>query len=343
MGKETGRYQYLDLLRGGGTLAVVLFHTSMPNEPIETITSILFSWCVPAFVMITGALYLRTEKDASLSTMISKATDLLVVLITWSLLYNLVSLSLIEKSFSKAVLLRSIIMILSADTTFCFQFWYLYLSIGLYILIPFIKPWVNKITEFDGATYERELSFFVLLLLSIGIPTFVRVINYEGHVWKDAFVPFSCYAFYLICGHFVHKFGISMRIKWTLSASVIVQLMLCIIWIVMGNSEKAIKLSGYSSVLTWSMVTLLFDIVREKSDKIINTAAGRFLLLIADNSRGIFILHVIMLTLLRKANQHFELIKNGYGFAIAQFIGAVCFSLFIAKLLKKTPIINKVL
>ena len=61
------RSEWLDLLRSMATIAVIVYHCVMPTDLIETLVSFPFSWCVPVFVLITGALFLGTSKGDRLS------------------------------------------------------------------------------------------------------------------------------------------------------------------------------------------------------------------------------------------------------------------------------------
>lgn len=193
------RVEYLDYLRAMATIAVVFYHVGKTGTPLCLITLFL-NWCVPIFVMITGTLFLDKNKQVSEEKMLIKyIPKFLMILLIWGFIYNFISTAIIEKSIDIQVFLKSVIMVVKADTTYCFQFWYLYLVVGLYLIIPLIRPLSDKLMCMEKPSRECKIIFLMLLILTVLAPNIVSILNYEEEIWKGAFEIFFGGGSYIIC------------------------------------------------------------------------------------------------------------------------------------------------
>lgn len=137
------RIFYLDLLKGVSIVFVVLLHvsalglseTNVGNYAWE-VYIIADSFCrftVPVFVMISGALMLDEKKEFKL---IKSVRRLMVPLFLWSFLYALVVIGYQYREVS----LESLQKILRLTFVTPTHNWFLFMLIGLYMMIPLIKP-----------------------------------------------------------------------------------------------------------------------------------------------------------------------------------------------------------
>lgn len=217
----------LEICRAVGTIAVVFYHCGdsgksgiLPFQIIE----IFLNWCVPLFVFITGALFLGDVKRGSAEEMVRKRIPFFLrVIFIWGFIYNVFSLTLIE-GLSAANILKAIMMVVKADTTYCYQFWYLYLLIGLYLLIPILKPWSAAHIGDNRFDNEAVIILCGVLLVSIIIPTGLKIAGASGEtIWKGAFIPFSAYLCYLLSGYALSKFRLPNTIEKVLLITLVAQ------------------------------------------------------------------------------------------------------------------------
>lgn len=97
--KSNQRIVYLDLLRIMATFAVIFLHVTAVevnsfsfsrNWYIATIGDSLVRWSVPVFVMISGALFLNSNKEVTCAEILKKRIPrLLLAYAFWSVLYAL--------------------------------------------------------------------------------------------------------------------------------------------------------------------------------------------------------------------------------------------------------------
>ena len=146
------RTVYVDYLRVSASIAVMILHISGSNWHSSDVNGFVWQtfnffdsmvrWGVPAFVMISGALFLG--RSIPLERMYKKyILRLVAAFCIWSLLYAL----LMEGNLSDRV---------KAVIQGHYHMWYIFMIIGLYMCLPFIKPVVEN---------ERRTRYFLLLAL----------------------------------------------------------------------------------------------------------------------------------------------------------------------------------
>lgn len=133
----------MDALRIVAAVAVILLHASAGyfNCPVSSaqwmVANVYNSatrWCVPVFVMISGAFLL--QKEIPVKLLYTKyIKHLVVLLLSWNAIYNIPRLREFPSSLS--------------DVVACFlspgkiHLWFLYMLIGVYVAIPFLKKIVD--------------------------------------------------------------------------------------------------------------------------------------------------------------------------------------------------------
>lgn len=148
------RVIYFDVLRIVAIFFVVAVHLSaMHWADVDVDSRAWFAfnlycttgkWSVPIFVMISGALFLGRE--VSISTILKKnVARIATVFLFWSGCYALVYLVFRHAPLS---------VVLSQFITGHYHLWFLYMIVGLYLLIPLLRPIVQN---------EMLMRYFLLL------------------------------------------------------------------------------------------------------------------------------------------------------------------------------------
>lgn len=67
------RKEYIVIFRALATIAVVFYHCGAGgSERLDNFVKVIFNWCVPIFLMITGALFLDSQKELTEKIVCSK-------------------------------------------------------------------------------------------------------------------------------------------------------------------------------------------------------------------------------------------------------------------------------
>lgn len=138
--RETERVFYLDYLRIVSVAAMMLLHISAQNwENMELNTPVwmLFGalngatrWCVPVFLMISGALFLNSQRSIRIKRLLlHNVLRVFTAFIFWACIYSFIDF-LNGKLAKEAVL--------SAFSGH-YHMWFLFLIAGLYLVSPLLK------------------------------------------------------------------------------------------------------------------------------------------------------------------------------------------------------------
>ena len=166
------RIVYLDLLRVLATFAVIFLHvcgsellatSHSRNWYIEVAGSGLVHWCVPVFVMISGALFLVPSKNVTYREILTiRIPRLLIAYVFWTVVYYFVFWY--QGEFSIRGLLLS-----------HFHLWFLPMLMGVYLLIPFLRNIANNNTMMN---YALAIWLFFIFVSSFQFLTVIKMMEH---------------------------------------------------------------------------------------------------------------------------------------------------------------------
>lgn len=143
------RFERLDSARWLAAMAVVLLHCASQGLSDESAHGTLawtaanifdsaMRWCVPVFVMISGALLLEPDKAPPLRVFYGRRMARIVLpLIFWTVFYlgwRIVSAQLDDADVPWTAWAKMV-----ADGKPYYHLWYLYMLLGLYLFTPFVR------------------------------------------------------------------------------------------------------------------------------------------------------------------------------------------------------------
>ncbi len=217
MNKPVGKQRtfYYDLLRVLATTAVILIHVSgskfYSGDPLSLSWQVynfydgIARWCVPIFVMISGALFLKAE--VKLEKLFKKnLLRIVTAFIFWSVAYGV---------FEITVKNRSVKFALGDMLVGHYHMWFLFMIAGLYLTVPLLK----KITE-----SQKLVKYFLILSLifSVIIPQGISFVSLFIQSLGDAFNKIIDniglkiavgYSGYFVLGYFLSKAELSSKQK----------------------------------------------------------------------------------------------------------------------------------
>lgn len=133
---------YLSALRSLACFAVIVLHIAAfyidslgqdnGNWKIANAMNAACRWCVPVFVMISGAMLLNKLPEETSQFYLKRAQRVLVPLIVWALFYSVVNKVVCGTSVHRLI----------AQTLLGYPYyhlWYLFMVMGLYLVTPFIS------------------------------------------------------------------------------------------------------------------------------------------------------------------------------------------------------------
>ncbi|WP_409370109.1 acyltransferase [Lysinibacillus sp. 38-6] len=299
------RIQYMDSLRAIAILGVLLLHAATPYVVLydkiadfDWQTGIVYNalsrWCVPIFLMISGALLLG-RKEEPLGTFFKKrANKILLPFIAWSIIYYAWATYMWNPGYSLKEFL-----IMFFNNQIYYHLWYFYALIGIYLLAPVFNIFVNHASK-------QMIGYVVVLWI-----LFYGIFRYYSYIVSNEFTlffPLSEYIGFFLLGYYLANFELSA--KWRSGIYVLGMIgAFETIWRTMALSEQQGQFSGYaysySSPNVIMMSIALFVFVKYwVNRKVANGSyqTSKIVTLIGQTSFGVYLVHAMILD---KVRPHF--------------------------------------
>lgn len=226
--EKNARITYIDTIRLLATIAVVLTHVASihiedlsPNTlewQVHNIYGAVSRWCVPVFVMISGALFLDKGKTWNIEKLYKKNISRIVIsLIAWSLIYAFFQYITLPRY-------HNIISIFGLTIIGHYHLWFLYMILGIYLVLPILKT----ISE------NRNILCYFLLLSLFFVFINPTVIHFSNSILPQQIIAYFDthpyfldalstnyqhltpkvllgYSFYFLLGHYLNTTNISKK------------------------------------------------------------------------------------------------------------------------------------
>jgi len=208
---ESTKIQWMDNLRVIATISVIFLHVSasilyrygrVPSFVwwVGNVFDGSVRYCVPVFVMLSGALLLPRKINVMefyKKRLIRVVLPFLFFACVYFIFAWCYKLTPKEKIYDTMHFSEWIISVLKKGISF--HFWFIYMLLGLYILMPFLGKWVRQFTE-------RQFYYFFgfwLLLLFINIP----ILYFLGNINFFTVQIFNRFAYigYLVLGYYLSE------------------------------------------------------------------------------------------------------------------------------------------
>lgn len=263
--------------------AIVLLHSlfastvyygdamSGADRTAEMAVEHMLMWAVPCFLMVTGALQLDPERTLTTGKLIGYIRRAALALVIFTFLFQVLDYLQGEETTVITGWIRNLFMGRSWP-----HMWYLYLLIGLYLMLPFYK----MITE---RASERQILYLIILLI-----VFVSIIPMlqSAGVECGFYIPTGIiYPVYLFMGFLLHRkklpveYGIGI---FAVCSAVILTLTL------FGSEETSALFSDYASVTVIGQSAGMFIIMDHMTKPL-----GRFAAGLDRCTFGIYLIHMI--------------------------------------------------
>ncbi|MCH5299670.1 MAG: acyltransferase family protein [Ruminococcus sp.] len=220
---KTGRIEYIDILRVISMLCIVMIHVvsqSFEKIPVTgyewstlNVYDSISRWSVPIFVMISGALFLGSNKP--LKVIFHKNISRLITsFVFWSLVYATIEYIRFRKAKSAA----------TQAIAGHYHMWFVIMIIGLYLIVPILR----KIVESKELT---KLFLVLALIFTAVIPTINTVLGFLSFepvttlkgIFTSIVADFNMrlplgYAGYFVLGYTLNKYDISKKLEYIIYA-----------------------------------------------------------------------------------------------------------------------------
>lgn len=297
-----------DLLRIISAFSVVVLHVSGQYLMIYDVGSLPFRlsnflnsisrFGVPIFVMMSGALFLSPTKEITTSKLWRRyILRIFIVYGVWSFAYYVFqSLYFWQFDFWRHGIVRTILgCVYSSD-----HFWFLFMIMGLYAIVPFLRTWVHHASR-------KELDYFVILFVVFQILRETITALTDKTLLLEILdmvkiIELSYYLGYFVLGYILCTHGVSRLIKRCLYCSVPIGILLNFLisdWMSLKNNCYSAGIYDSFGIFTFLQVLAIFVFF---SDGFFHIAWPlkkiRHITGLSKDTLGIYVMHVGLLTYL---------------------------------------------
>ncbi len=345
------RKNYLSYIRAVACFCIVILHAYTMCGMVfkDTLTGnariiinmipYLMMWAVPCFVMVTGALLLDEKKSVDYKKVFRRYIPrVLIALIICCFLFRFLDFWMNKESFSIKLFVEPLYKFYTK--TSWAHLWYLYLIVGLYLLMPAF----SKI-----AKHSSDSEITVLIIIYVCFVSIIPIINkISGTEAAFYITTSSIFPAYLFIGHMIDsgrwKISTFVYILMFLAGLAAIVVLSCIS---IGNEPSAEieSITGFLGSYSFLPVVVfstgafgLFKSIDAKEGFI-----SKILLTIDSCSFGIYLIHLVFLRYIYKCTG--IKITNGNAFILVLGIVVITFilSFLIVWALRKIKVVQKIL
>ena len=327
---------------------------SMPvksfNWQIINIYDSLTRWTVPVFVMISGALHLRPNKNSvnfkeELRQILKKVFRIICAIIFWGVLCNLLNLLTEYFTPNKLITIYSIknIVTLMIFGPAYYHLWFLYMLIGLYLLTPIFRCFVNNCKQ-----EHIEYTLFLFFMIGTCFPFINYILKFSpifnGQTIYFPSVELTGYVGYYIAGYYFANYELKNKTKINIYLLAVLSLFFTITgtaFLSIHKNEPIVSLYGYLLPHTMFAAYGVFLLFKDIFEKIkITDKKIKLITRISKDTFGIYLIHASILQILGFIGLNVSIINTLVSIPMIA-ITVMIISEIGTITINKIPIINK--
>ncbi len=341
---------WLDLIRVVSIFMVILIHASSPllngwedltlsNWMAGNVYTVLARACVPLLFMVSGYLLLGRQESIRLFY-INRARKVVVPLLAWSVIYLLWQNGYASYTFFNAI--KAMVLSIITGPAY-YHLWFLYALLPIYLFVPLLRGFVQSANE-------QTLWYFAWVWFVFGpLLDFVEHLLGFGLAIELGFI--TEYIGYFFLGYVLGRLNFP---RWVTSLAVFV-FVLAVIYTAYATLTSSAAFGDYND---FYLVYLRLNIVLmslsafiglkalgEKMGAHPETISVKLIRGLSGASFGIYLVHAMMLSFLRRGAFGFELSAlSGPAVFTAPLVTTLAFfiSLVIVLILQKIPYLRAI-
>ncbi|MDE6744585.1 MAG: acyltransferase family protein [Lachnospiraceae bacterium] len=348
------RIVYLDLVRIIAGILVIMVHISAQRIEDLTVGSMAFAITnafnclsfsgVALFVMISGALALRSERETDLKTLLLHRTiHFFVLYYIWKAFYQVITMLEKGESFTLDSIKNDVVLALIQQRGY-YHLWFLPMIAILYMAVPLMKK---------GFAEKKLCQYFLIVffVVALFVPTLLHYDFKFKYLLKDFFSYNDFYLFrgylgYFVLGHYLHNWRGEMTAKKRMllyAAGGFCFLLACVLGTLDAHAtgQTSQHLNTPFSVTTFFTATALFVAGQSVDGKIAaSEKAGKIFGFLAGTVFGVYLLHPLAILFLESVGLKTSLCTPVLSIPLLTVCTAVL-SVSAAALILKVPILRK--
>ena len=345
MNPKQNHIEWLDSLRALAIIGVIIIHISTPVVKMSYGGNMLYWWIgniidsavrfsVPVFLMLSGATMLNREYKLG-EFYKKRIMRVLVPLLFWMMAYWIFKWYTLPPQNQPHQFTDIVQWAINLFLTIGISkhFWYIYMILFIYLIVPFIGMSVRKMNSWA--------LFFLLcawvLLCAVSKDFSLNMYSWSGQ-YLSKFYGYFLYSGYLVLGYYISKHTIISRNIRLASFIVFLTTIAVSTFFAYWASQKAGKLNtavySYLSINTIIQSASIFLCFKDFSIK--NKIISWVLQVISDYSFGIYLVHIMIISIFFQ-NGFFWTMAHPLFSLPALVFSTLIYSLLVVYILRKIP------
>lgn len=341
---QTPAHEYwIDLARAVCAAGVIAIHVftgfdlwAVPPVRLalwQTVQIVAGRFAVPAFLLITGYLSLDPKRPMDLNKVKGHALRIVGLLCTFGLVFCILE-SIARKGLSFGTLASAVYALLCGNSWD--HMWYLYVLLGLWLLMPLWRYLAVKCTREEYAWILVVLFICTLCLYCI-----------DWVIWLDLYSPLAIgipAPFYLLMGGYVRRF-VPNRVERLREAGLAALVILVVLaaGYTVSTGNLATYLVHYSSPFVAVIALAVLDELRNLPiERLREHRAWPLVERVSRESLGIYILHPVLLNFAYKVFGATPATMPPL-WCLVMWVAAFAFGYGASRLLRELPLLKKLL
>lgn len=296
---------------------------------------------VPIFVMISGKLMLDEDYEFSKKKLIEHISKMIIFFLFWSGVYCLIFNVAYPIIKHKDI---NIMYVIGEFIKGYYHLWFVYLIIGLYLIVPLLRLWVKN-------ENKRYIEYFIILsiIFTYIIPQIIAIgSNYSMFfaylndiIEKNLQLKYvGGYTTYFILGWYIHNYDIKHKkiIYFLGTLGLIVSIIGT--YILSASTGKVQQMYENLSINVLFQSVAIFIFIKERFINK-NDINNKLVMNIARNSLVIYAIHVLIITIIYNVLEKIK-VDNAIIIIPIVFLLSFCISYIISVICSKISCLKKV-
>ena len=349
---KSNRLFYADLLRAIAIFAVIILHNAADYDDqlgdipashwwAGTIWNGLVRFCVPMFVVLSGAFLLKQNKEVTISEVFKKRLPRIVIpLIFWSLVYILYNGYTSDGGIAGVSWKEQLKVFYQGPVAY--HLWFLYMLIGIYLLYPIINLFIT-------AAKEIHIRYFLIVwFLSNCIINIFDAVN--DTTFGVGLNFFAEYAGYFVLGFYLANYTFTKRqlsFVYVLGvAGLLLSVFMASICMHFQYADRATLIESDFTPDIVMTVAALFLWFRNRTYPETPGIVSKMISQVSKESFGIYLIHVLVMEIIFSDDRSYADVVDawhpGWGIPLKAILVLVI-SFVIVKILSYIPLLKKVI
>jgi surface polysaccharide O-acyltransferase-like enzyme len=343
----------VDLIRAVAIVAVIFLHATADLTVVQMNQFEIIRWttndvyqsigriCIPLFAMLSGALLLQPEKHDTVSSFFKKRWARIgLPWIFWGVAYFAWDFLVLHNPFTLNVVAQGIL------TGPYYNFWYLYMLLGLYLLTPVLRMLLPKVNR---VTVKRYIGVWFIGAAVLPFAGALTTFNLIGPGWV-IYLLFGLTG-YFILGYFISKVQIR-RSFLSILAALGIALTVISIYIIqspIGGNQEVYAFTvffGPWTILSAVALFLLLNTFKIPARISSPSKKAKLIRVLSQNTLPLALFHVMILESLQRGYFGFAINGNTINSIVGVPLITVItlfVSLGIILMLKKIPYLKRLI